>query len=72
MSEQQEALWIQGALHGDDQAFGKLIDHYQKPVFSLCHRMLGNSRDAEDAAQESFIRAYRYIKKFDTDRAFAT
>ena len=72
MSEQQEALWIQGALHGDDQAFGKLVEAFQKPVFSLCYRMLGNSRDAEDAAQESFIRAYRYLKKYDPHRSFAT
>ena len=69
---EQEALWIQKALQGDDQAFGNLVNEYQKPVFSLCYRMLGNSRDAEDAAQESFIRAYRYLKKFDPNRSFAT
>lgn len=71
MSE-QEALWIQQALQGDDQAFGSLVEVYQKPVFSLCYRMLGNSRDAEDASQESFIRAYRYLKKYDPNRSFAT
>jgi len=69
---EQEALWIQQALQGDDQAFGCLVEAYQKPVFSLCYRMLGNSRDAEDAAQENFIRAYRYLKKFDPNRSFAT
>jgi RNA polymerase sigma-70 factor, ECF subfamily len=67
-----EALWIEKALHGDDKAFGNLIEKYQKPVFSLCYRMLGNSNDAEDAAQESFIRAYRYLKKYDPNRSFAT
>ena len=71
MSE-QEALWIQKALQGDDHAFGNLVEEYQKPVFSLCYRMFGNSKDAEDAAQESFIRAYRYLKKYDPDRSFAT
>lgn len=71
MSE-QEALWIEKALQGDDNAFGFLVDQYQRPVFSLCYRMLGNSNDAEDAAQESFIRAYRYLKKYDPNRSFAT
>jgi len=68
----QEALWIEKALQGDDNAFGNLVEKYQKPVFSLCYRMLGNSNDAEDAAQESFIRAYRYLKKYDLNRSFAT
>jgi len=67
-----EALWINQAFHGDDHAFGFLVERYQRPVFSLCYRMLGNSRDAEDAAQESFIRAYMHLKKYDPDRSFAT
>ena len=71
MSENQ-ALWIKKAVKGDDHAFGFLVDHYQKPVHSLCYRMLGNSHDAEDAAQESFIRAYLYLNKYDPNRPFAT
>lgn len=71
MSE-TEAIWIEKALHGDDHAFGFIVDTYQKPVYSLCYRMLGNSRDAEDAAQESFVRAYIHLKKFDRSRSFAT
>ena len=70
--KEQETLWIEQARHGDDNAFGSLVDSYQKPVFSLCYRMLGNSRDAEDAAQESFIRAYRYLKSYDPNRPFGT
>lgn len=70
--EEKEALWIEKARHGDDNAFGLLVEAYQKPVFSLCYRMLGNSKDAEDAAQESFIRAYQNLKRYDPDRSFAT
>lgn len=69
---EQEALWISKALKGDDAAFGNLVEKYQKPVFSLCYRMLGNSNDAEDAAQESFIRAFRHLKRYDPNRSFAT
>ncbi len=60
--EAQEALWITKALDGDDSAFGQLVEQYQRPVFSLCYRMLGNSNAAEDAAQESFLRAYTHFK----------
>lgn len=67
-----EALWINQAFQGDDHAFGFLVERYQRPVYSLCYRMLGNSRDAEDAAQESFIRAYTHLKKYDPNRSFAT
>lgn len=67
-----EAMWIKQAIQGNDHAFGFLVDHYQGPVYSLCYRMLGNSRDAEDAAQESFIRAYHHLKKYDPNRSFAT
>lgn len=69
---EQETLWIEQARQGDDEAFGCLVESYQRPVFSVCYRMLGNSRDAEDAAQESFIRAYRYLNKYDPDRSFGT
>jgi RNA polymerase sigma-70 factor (ECF subfamily) len=70
--EEQEALWITKALEGDDSAFGHLVEQYQRPVFSLCYRMLGNSKEAEDAAQESFLRAYRNLKRYDANRSFAT
>jgi RNA polymerase sigma-70 factor (ECF subfamily) len=69
---EQEALWIEKARTGDDHAFGCLVDAYQRPVFSLCYRMLENSHDAEDAAQESFLRAYQNLKKYDPDRSYAT
>ena len=70
--DEREALWIKRAQNGDDQAFGNLVKNYQAPVYSLCYRMLGNSRDAEDAAQECFIRAYQYLNRFDPKRSFAT
>ena len=69
---ENEMVWINKATLGDANAFSFLVDRYQKPVFSLCYRMLGNSQDAEDAAQESFIRAYMHLKKFDPNRSFTT
>lgn len=69
---ENETVWIQQAILGDDQAFGLLVERYKNPVYSLCYRMLGNSKDAEDAAQESFMRAYLHLKKYDPNRPFAT
>jgi RNA polymerase sigma-70 factor (ECF subfamily) len=68
----KEQTWIAQAQSGDDQAFANLVEAYQKQVFSVCYRMLGNANDAEDAAQESFLRAYTNLKSFDTNRSFAT
>jgi RNA polymerase sigma-70 factor (ECF subfamily) len=67
-----ESNWINKARSGDREAFTQLVDQYAKPVFNLCYRMLGNSQDAEDAAQETFLRAYRNLHRYDPQRKFAT
>jgi RNA polymerase sigma-70 factor (ECF subfamily) len=48
------------------------VEHYQRPVYSLAFRMLGNGHDAEDAAQEAFVRAYRSLGAYDPARPFGT
>lgn len=67
-----ESKWLVRAMEGDDLAFTRIVETYQRPVFNLCYRMLGNAGDAEDAAQESFLRAYKSLNKYDPDRSFAT
>lgn len=67
-----EADCVQQVLDGDDDAFTDIVEHYQSHVYNLCYRMLGTPQEAEDAAQECFIRAYRYIKRYDPNRSFAT
>src|SRR3989304_2248218 len=60
------------AKEGDDEAFAMLVEAYQIPVFNLCLRMLGEPGEAEDAAQESFLRAYRGLARYDSERPFGT
>ncbi len=60
------------AQEGDDEAFTRLVEAYQRPVYSLCYRMLGDRQDAEDAAQETFLRAYQHLRRYDGKRPFAT
>jgi RNA polymerase sigma-70 factor (ECF subfamily) len=67
-----ESEWLNKAQSGDTQAFTLLLEAYQRPVFNLCYRMLGNAQDAEDAAQETFLRAYQSLKRYDNNRPFST
>jgi len=67
-----EMTWIIQAQHGNDDAFTNLVEVYQKPVHNLCYRMLGELEAAEDAAQETFLKAYLNINRYDCERSFAT
>ena len=64
--------WIDKACQGDDEAFTKLVETYQNPVYNMCYRMLGEAGAAEDAAQETFWRAYQNLKRYDPQRSFIT
>jgi RNA polymerase sigma-70 factor (ECF subfamily) len=70
--QQDEQIWLRLAQEGDAQAFSRLVDMYAKPVHNLCYRMLGNAEDAEDAAQEAFLRAFKAIRRYDPQRKFAS
>ena len=63
---------LQSALAGDEEAFTQIVETYQTPVFNLCYRMLGDSGEAEDAAQETFWRAYQGLGRYDQQRPFGT
>jgi RNA polymerase sigma-70 factor (ECF subfamily) len=67
-----EARWLERARCGDEQAFAELVEAYQRPVFNLCYRMLGETGEAEDAAQESFLRAANNLRRYDPARSFST
>ncbi len=67
-----ELEWLERARQGDDDAFALLVETYQKPVYNLCYRMLGDAQEAEDAAQESFWRAYQALHRYDMQRSFIT
>ena len=70
MVHDDERALITAAAEGDDDAFGEIVERYQKPVYNLCYRLLGNHGDAEDASQEAFMKAYKGLKKYDPKRPF--
>ncbi|MFZ1400801.1 MAG: sigma-70 family RNA polymerase sigma factor [Candidatus Promineifilaceae bacterium] len=68
----EEQVWLDQARRGDKVAFGKIIEAYQRPVYNLAYRMLNNSGEAEEAAQEAFIRAYTRLDSYNPNHKFST
>jgi RNA polymerase sigma-70 factor (ECF subfamily) len=68
----QEKAWALAAQRGDQAAFMHIVDAYQRPVYNLCYRMLGDATEAEDAAQETFLRAYTKLKTYNSSRKFSS
>jgi RNA polymerase sigma-70 factor, ECF subfamily len=70
--EDQELLWLEQARRGDQAAFSHLVEAYQRPVYNLCYRMLSNAPEAEDAAQETFVRMYTKLHTYQPDRKLSS
>ena len=63
---------IRRSRDGDTAAFGEIYEKYKAAVYSLAYRIVRNHADADELMQESFIRAYRYISRYDTSYSFYT
>ena len=63
---------ITKAQKGDRDAFGQLVLTHQNRVFTLCVHMVGNREEAEDLAQEAFLKAWRSLESFHAESSFAT
>lgn len=59
-----EEVLVQKSIQGNHQAYGDMVSRYQHQVYNLARRMLSFEEDAKDAAQETFIQAYRSIEHF--------
>jgi len=70
MVPDDERALITAAAGGDDDAFTEIVERYQKPLYNLCYRLLGSHADAEDASQETFMKAYKALSKYDPERPF--
>lgn len=67
-----EAAAIESARRGDRDAFRTLVERHARTVFGVAYRMTGNSIDAEDVAQETFLKAWRELRRFDGRASFGT
>lgn len=63
-----EAELIAQARAGSETAWGQIVQQHQQPLFRLAYLILGDMQDAEDVAQESFVRAHRYLDRFDASQ----
>jgi RNA polymerase sigma-70 factor (ECF subfamily) len=70
--EDSEALAIARAKSGDGEGFRNLVERHSRSVFRLAYRMTGNESDAEDIVQETFLRAYKQLNRYESRSSFAT
>ena len=72
MDTTETAAVLARARQGDSEAFRALVERHSRSVFRLAFRMTGNEQDAEDVVQESFLRAYRQLGRFESRANFGT
>lgn len=72
IEQRQEARLIARLRESDLGAFEELVAHFERPVYSLCYRLLGDTEDARDAAQETFLKVYRGIGNFRAESGLKT
>jgi RNA polymerase sigma-70 factor (ECF subfamily) len=63
---------VKECLDGDKESYNPIIRHFQQKIYDLCFHFLGTPQDAEDAAVEVFIKAYRALSDFNPHYAFST
>jgi len=67
-----DTIWVQQTLAGDRDAFANLVEKYKTAVYNLAYRMLGRPTEAEDAAQETFLRAYTKLGSYKPEHKFSS
>jgi RNA polymerase sigma-70 factor (ECF subfamily) len=67
-----EARLARLALKGDQNAFSEIVDLYQDKLFHLANRMLNNRHEAEDVVQDTFLRVYKNLDRYDVSMKFST
>ncbi len=69
---QEDVTLVRRTLAGDQQAFAGLVEKYKDSVFNVAYRMLGNPSEAEDVAQETFVRAFTQLHTYKDTHRFST
>lgn len=72
MTKTEDQKHIIKVLNGDINAFTYFVDEYKSMVFSLVYKMTNNKEEAEEISQDTFIKAYKNLKKFKGDSKFST
>ena len=72
VAEEEVTKWIEETLDGELESFDRIMREYQKRVLRLAYQMTGNVEDARDIAQETFLKAFHYLKKFKRGKSFSS
>ncbi|KAA0781499.1 sigma-70 family RNA polymerase sigma factor, partial [Bacillus sp. BB081] len=72
MVDNIETRLVKLALKGDQRAFAEIVELYKDKIFHLGYRMLSNRHEAEDVVQETFLRVYKNLDRYDQKQKFST
>ena len=72
LRELSDADVVQASLDGDDRAFGELVRRYDQRLLNFVYRTIGDRERSEDLIQETFVRVYRHLHRFDQSKKFST
>jgi len=72
MGESKPEISLEGLRRGDRREFARMVDGYSGPLYRLALKMLGNTSDAEDALQNTFIKAFQHVDKFEGRSSLST
>src|SRR5277367_2807573 len=70
--EDSDSVSVARVKAGDGDAYRTLVDRHSRSVFRLAYRMTGNEQDAEDVVQETFLRAYKQLHRYEARASFGT
>ncbi len=72
LRELSDSEVVQAALDGDSRAFGELVRRYDQRLLNFVYRTIGDRERAQDLVQETFVRVYRHLHRFDQSKKFST
>jgi RNA polymerase sigma-70 factor (ECF subfamily) len=72
LEERSDSQVVQAFLDGDERAFGELVRRYDNRLLNFVYRTVGDRERAQDLVQETFVRVYRHLARFDQSKKFST
>jgi len=72
LGEGTDSEVVQASLDGDPRAFGELVSRYDQRLLNFVYRTIGDRERAQDLVQETFVRVYRHLQRFDQTKKFST
>jgi len=70
--DNEDKILVEEYLNGDNSAFEKLVKKYLKPIYNFTYQFIKDRAQADDLTQETFVKAWKNIKKFDKEKSFKT